>query len=397
MYNYNSDLENDGSLKNPKDNYGSIMRAITTNTDFDASNIEYVEFWMLDPFQSGTNAQVGNNTDGTKRRGELTFDLGIMTEDCLEDNLQSFENGLPAPGQTLVNTDETRWGKVTRSQHITNAFVNTAGSRSSQDVGLDGLDDNAEQQYFANNSFGNNFLTQVQGKVSADAYQKILTDPSADNFKYYLGGDLDAVSTGPKIIDRYKYYNGHQGNSPEASGTQSFIPSATQMPDNEDLNGDNTVSNTDSYYSYKIKVAQDDFYAGTNYIVDKISPAGQPSWYLFRIPIRDVNHPNFAGKTGSIDDFKTIRLTAISLMEKCCSNILRLRYFSLSSKVTKPVLFLRIGFELTWMSPQEKFKTRVIIIKRAFMMGISVSDRNTLVGQAKLASQSDLLNFLLFM
>jgi len=336
MYNYNPDLENNGTLKNPTQSYGSVMRAITTNTDFDASNIEYVEFWMLDPFKSGAGAQVGDNQDGSLRTGELTFDLGVMTEDALEDNLQSFENGLPAPGQTLVTTNTTRWGKVTRSQHITNAFVNTAGSRSAQDVGLDGLDDISEQDFFTNNSFGNNFLQQVQGNVTPEAYQKILSDPSADNFSYYLGGDLDNVQTGPKIIDRYKFYNGLQGNSPEANGAQSFIPSATQLPDNEDLNGDNTVSNTDSYYSYKVKIDPAEFEPGRNYIVDKISPGGQPSWYLFRIPIRDINHPNFAGKTGTIADFKTMRFIRATTSGFQVPVVLRMAQFQMVASTWRP-------------------------------------------------------------
>jgi cell surface protein SprA len=203
-------------------------------------------------------------------------------------------------------------------------------------VGLDGLDDVSEVQFLTSNTFNNNFLRDVQANVSADAYNRILQDPSADNFKYFLGGDLDAVQTGPKILDRYKFFNGLQGNSPEASGNSTFIPSGTQIPDNEDLNGDNTVSNTDAYYSYKIKVNPNDFQAGQNYIVDKITPVGFPSWYLFRIPIRDVNHPNFAGKTGSIADFKTIRFIRATTSGFPVPVVLRMAQFQMVASTWRP-------------------------------------------------------------
>ena len=36
------------------DNWGGMMRKLETN-DFEAANIEFVEFWMMDPF---------NNEDG---------------------------------------------------------------------------------------------------------------------------------------------------------------------------------------------------------------------------------------------------------------------------------------------------------------------------------------------
>jgi cell surface protein SprA len=38
-----------GLLANPADRWGGIMRSLYT-TDFEAANIEYVEFWLMDPF-----------------------------------------------------------------------------------------------------------------------------------------------------------------------------------------------------------------------------------------------------------------------------------------------------------------------------------------------------------
>ncbi|NCD42937.1 MAG: cell surface protein SprA, partial [Bacteroidia bacterium] len=49
-YNFNVDeLTAEANLSNPKENWGGVMRKIET-TDFEATNVEYVEFWMMDPF-----------------------------------------------------------------------------------------------------------------------------------------------------------------------------------------------------------------------------------------------------------------------------------------------------------------------------------------------------------
>ena len=51
-YNYTvNGLNSDGTLMNPQDNWAGIMRKLETN-DFEATNIEFVEFWMMDPFNS---------------------------------------------------------------------------------------------------------------------------------------------------------------------------------------------------------------------------------------------------------------------------------------------------------------------------------------------------------
>ena len=48
-YNFNvTDLQADGTLQNPQRNWGGMMRKLDTN-DFEQANIEYIEFWMLDP------------------------------------------------------------------------------------------------------------------------------------------------------------------------------------------------------------------------------------------------------------------------------------------------------------------------------------------------------------
>jgi cell surface protein SprA len=42
---------------NPKDAWGGLMRNID-QTDFETGNIEFIEFWLQDPFVSKPAAQV---------------------------------------------------------------------------------------------------------------------------------------------------------------------------------------------------------------------------------------------------------------------------------------------------------------------------------------------------
>ena len=60
-------ISEDGTLNDPESRWAGIMRKIET-TDFEATNVEYIEFWMMDPFAE----QTLNNGTGTK----LYFHLG---------------------------------------------------------------------------------------------------------------------------------------------------------------------------------------------------------------------------------------------------------------------------------------------------------------------------------
>ena len=58
-YNYNPNVDPAGKkftpAERPQDKFGGISRAITFDTDFDNANVEYLEFWMMDPFLKSTN------------------------------------------------------------------------------------------------------------------------------------------------------------------------------------------------------------------------------------------------------------------------------------------------------------------------------------------------------
>ncbi len=300
-YNYNPNLSIGSreivELPNPTGNWAGLTTAIRTEVDFDKANIEYVEFWMLDPFINTSDR--GKIIDGVfndfnTTGGKLIFHLGSISEDVIRDGRHGFENGLPPDGD-LTTTTETNWGYVADRQYITNAFDNSTTARVNQDVGLDGIANSNEVTKYAND-----FLDQIQ---DANAKSIVLNDPSADDFQFYFGNDLDAKNA--KILERYKLYNGLENNTPINTG--SDIPRSNGfLPDNEDLNADNTLNELEEYYEYEINLEAGGLEIGKEFIVDKITPSennpDQATWYLFRVPVR-----NFQNRVGNIEGFKSIR------------------------------------------------------------------------------------------
>ncbi|MBS1976125.1 MAG: cell surface protein SprA [Bacteroidetes bacterium] len=295
-YNYNPDLNPDGTLKNPASNWAGITTAIRTEVDFDKANIEYLEFWLLNPFINNPNGVIDDGVNPPKPNttgGKLTFHVGSISEDLMHDGKHAFENGLPTDGNlTGGGVTENNWGFVTTQQYLNNAFNTDAGSRANQDVGLDGVNSTREQEKFKD------FLNLVNGS----AQPIVAKDPSADDFKYFLGPEQDAANA--KLLARYKNINGHENNSPIITGNEPFAQSGSNLPENEDLNQDNTLSDLEEYYVYNLDLRPGQLEVGKKYIVDKIIPEGKPdvTWYLVRIPIRQ-----FEDKVGAINGFKSIR------------------------------------------------------------------------------------------
>ncbi len=269
-YNYDP-VSNDISLNNPTERWGGMMREIVTS-DFESSNIEYIEFWLMDPYLER------EGHDG----GDLFLQLGEMSEDILRDNRKSAENGLPT-SEEKVNVDTTVWGIVPNGTILVTAFNNDPDSRAFQDVGFDGLNDFEEEEFFP----------------EFDA----LSDPAGDNFKYFLGSEYD--NAGSSILERYKNINGVENNTPVASGDN--VNSVKSTPDVEDINKDNTLNSTETYYQYHVNLRSQAFEVGSNYIVDQVTYKSDKNdipakWYQFRIPISE-----FESKVGPITDFKSIR------------------------------------------------------------------------------------------
>ncbi len=315
QYNYNPNLTSQGLLDNdPRENWGGISREISFDTDFDNANIEYVEFWMMDPFITGQygrkDAQGNPITNNTG--GELVLNLGSVSEDVLRDNQYAFENGLPTSGNNnLQNVTETIWGRITTQQFLTDAFTGVPGARQFQDIGLDGWDDAGEADFFRNS-----FLNLIPGNPP----QTVVDDPSADNFLHHLDPIYDQQNAG--VLARYKNFNGMDGNSPENSQFANYA-----FPDKEDLNRDNVISDVEQYYEYKIDLEPGQLNVGQNYIVDQVvfqepRTGENVTWYQFRIPVRQPT-----GNVGNISGFKSIRFMRMYMTEFQDPVVLRMVQF----------------------------------------------------------------------
>lgn len=302
---YNLDADNidqEGALLNPERRWGGIMRKLD-NTNFEQSNIEYVQFWLMNPFLDPDNP----NHEG----GDLYLNFGEISEDILKDGMKSYENGIPYDGDDRF-IQETVWGRVSTQPSLTYSFDNNSGSRKVQDVGLDGL---INEDEFGFPSY-QDYLQKLRMKVSPatlaaweqDEFSP-LRDPAGDNYHFYRGYDYDERRMG--VLERYKRYNGVEGNSlsPE-DAPDPLYQSSRSTPDVEDINQDNTLNEYERYFQYKVSIRPEDLVVGQNYITDKqVSIVhlrngrdAEVEWYQFKIPLADYER-----KVGSISDLSAVR------------------------------------------------------------------------------------------
>lgn len=295
-YNLDPSLDRDGHLVNPTQRWGGMMRRLETS-DFEAANVAYIEFWMMDPFTE-IEGKTPNYT------GDLYFNLGEISEDVLRDGRKFYESGMPVDGDRSQLT-QTAWGWVPNQNAVTYAFNTTSDSRRLQDIGFNGLTSEEER------SFGPyaKFLQEVRSRVRPEVYDSILQSPSADKYHYYRGTDFDEQRT--SILDRYKFINNPNGNSVAAEASPERYSTAYKTtPDVEDINQDYTLNEYEKFYQYRVQIRPEAMQVGQNYIVDsrtinaktRDGKTPETKWYLFRIPIEQYER-----RFGNISDFSSIR------------------------------------------------------------------------------------------
>ena len=311
-YNYQHDalrLNTDGTFRNPRENWAGIMRRTGQATDFEALNIEFLEFWMMDPFLYDADSLDPN------AGVDLFFNIGRISEDIIPDNRYCYENGLPVNGDddaTGRGMTSTSWGRFpTNPTQLNSAFDQNATSRPFQDVGLDGINTDREKIHF--DSLIKHFENlRNQGLISPAAFDAINNDPSSDDYKHFRD---DPNPT--DIQTRYRRFNGMEGNSPINQPGEAFTRSATPNPDAEDIDGDNKQNTIEQYYEYHMRITPSDLKVGSNYIIDRRDlfvklpkdgtgqTTGKARWYQFRIPLR-------AGTPVSgIQDFKSMNFVRL--------------------------------------------------------------------------------------
>lgn len=245
----------------PVQRWGGMTRALNV-TNFVDNNIEYVEFWMMDPYADGNNL-------GTDPK--LLLHLGNVSEDVLKDGKLLYENGLPTPAAPATTTSSS-WGNQPSQSPILYAFSSEGENRTRQDVGFDGLDSAQEAQRFPTG-----YINPVTNA----------SDPAADDFVFYLSNKFTGAQA-ESVIERYKYFRNPEGNSAANS-----LEVASQTPDAEDANGDYNLDQVESYNQYTVSLAKDQLALGKNNIVDEKEvevtfqngQKGKNKWFLFRIPV----------------------------------------------------------------------------------------------------------------
>ena len=317
-YNLDPTLDRDGHLVNPTQRWGGMMRRLETS-DFEAANVAYIEFWMMDPFTE-IEGKTPNYT------GDLYFNLGEISEDVLRDGRKFYESGMPVDGDRSQLT-QTAWGWVPNQNAVTYAFNTTSDSRRLQDIGFNGLTSEEER------SFGPyaKFLQEVRSRVRPEVYDSILQSPSADKYHYYRGTDFDEQRT--SILDRYKFINNPNGNSVAAEASPERYSTAYKTtPDVEDINQDYTLNEYEKFYQYRVQIRPEAMQVGQNYIVDsrtinaktRDGKTPETKWYLFRIPIEQYER-----RFGNISDFSSIRFMRMFMMGFNQPAVLRLATLNL--------------------------------------------------------------------
>ena len=277
-YNFNTNAINGFNEADAATNWGAIMRAITS-TNFEQTNVEYIQFWMMDPYQSdGTNA--GDAITSDDNTGTFEIHLGEMSEDILKDNRKQYENGLPGTDGSAT-TVTNPLGRVPVSQSLIYAFDTDRANRALQDVGLDGLGDAEE--------------------AAANPLFRGIDDPAGDNYQFFLAAD-------GSVVNRYKNYNGTQGNSPVDVGDTNR--GSTTLPDVEDINKDNTMNTIDSYFKFNVPIAPRAA-VGVGFVVDERPFSREASdgttvtgrWLLYKVPIDTPTREAING----ISDLRSVR------------------------------------------------------------------------------------------
>ncbi|HQQ94860.1 MAG TPA: cell surface protein SprA [Bacteroidia bacterium] len=318
---FSKGITGDGNLLSPETRWGGIMRRLETN-DFQAANIEYIQFWLMDPFNEDYNDKTYPTFDANQMpSGELYFNIGNISEDINKDGRMVYENGLPGPSEFTSNlsTTNTRLAVVPSLPPTINAFSQDNNDRAAQDVGYDGMDDEKERTKFAKS------VSEMQNfpglDPNAPAVQAFLNDPSSDNYNFFRDDDYDEARA--TTLVRYSKYNNVQGNSPTEAQYSNANPNggnyptgATTLPSIEDINKDNTLSESENYYQYHVKISPQDVNPnsiGTNFIVDAFKGTAEFSgvtktvnWYQFKIPINQ-----FEKVVGGIEGFNSIRFMRV--------------------------------------------------------------------------------------
>ncbi len=233
-YNYAPNLK--ASLGNYSKNWGGMQRLLSSGVeDLVQENINFIEIWV--------NVLSPGGIDTANNR--IFIDLGAISEDAIPGDARSLSG--------LIHTED--------NETVPNGIINDA-----EDNGIDRLTDADEQaahaDWIANNKA---------------AFPDIAADPAGDDYQ------VPDINGG-----NYTHVNGTENNYKLQSENG-------RTPDTDDLNHNNVLDKTNSYFEYQLNLDTSKTASGT-YTNPQLVGGGSHGWYRSRIPLI-----NWKYKVGSPD------------------------------------------------------------------------------------------------
>lgn len=303
----------DIELVNPETRWGGVMRNFQ-NTDFEAANYEFIEFWMLNPYMDRPDGIPHADMED----GEIVIQLGNISEDIIKDGNQFYENTLPLGPESVTSLTNTNWGQVSLLQPVNNGFDVDRGDV--QDVGFDGIKDSVERVLH-----GEYLTTLNNSGFSSD----VQNDPSGDNYDF-----ISPQNSTINLLTRFKNFNNPEGNAPIGQNrTSNELARGNRNPESEDLNNNRSLDAGESYYNYTVNIRRlgdgldED---ATDFITEtKVIPGNDvrpdETWYRFRIPITN----GYDEIKGNIAGFRSIQFMRMYMTKFASPKTFRLADFQL--------------------------------------------------------------------
>ncbi|MFT6333433.1 MAG: cell surface protein SprA [Halioglobus sp.] len=317
--NYSMGIEpdDDGNirLKEPETRWGGIMRSFQ-NSDFEAANYEFIEFWMLNPYADRPD---GETLDDAEENGEIVIQLGNISEDIVKDGNQFYENTLPLGPESVTSLINTNWGQVSLLQPVNNGFDVERGIV--QDVGFDGIKDSLEQVLHAD------YLLHLRDNgFNSDANN----DASGDNYEF-----ISPQNSTLDLLTRFKNFNNPEGNAPIGQQRQTNeLARGNRNPESEDLNNNRSLDSGESYYNYTVNISKqagtgpggsDELDVSATKFITEIKEVQGDKWYRFRIPITTGSDV----VVGDIAGFRSIQFMRMYMTKFKSAKTFRLADFQL--------------------------------------------------------------------
>lgn len=294
-YNYNMDLRN--LLENrPNDTWGGMTAVIPSGLDdLTQNNIEFLEFWVMAILPDGKSPTMQDVADYS---GKLYFDVGVISEDVIPNNLNNSEDGI---AERSGNLKPDQFGR----SYVYNNIPDLDGQFSQETIGLEdagldgalnknGIDGTGEDVLF------NQFLQQMAILYAdkPDMLARIQADPSNDDYIYF---DSNAMSDQPLHKRFHRLYAYTEGNAISKNDSRAI----TNRPDSEGLLNGAVVNLENTYFQYEFSFNPADTSSlkiGSQYIIDKVDGGQQyNTWYQVRIPLRD-----FTRAVGGIENLQRV-------------------------------------------------------------------------------------------